>query len=102
MQCSATFCHDFRDAEAIPDFNQLAARNDGLAALSERRKNKQHGCSAIVYDDSGFGSRKPLQKLRRVHVTLATRAGLQVVFYPRLHHCRLRRKIPYLESVQLR
>ena len=42
-------------AEITADLDQLAARNDDLAARGKRRQHKKGGRGAVVYDDRGFG-----------------------------------------------
>ena len=74
------FRHDFGDAEAVADFDQLAARDDDFAVARECGKNEKHGGGAVVDDDGGFGAGQPLRELRGVDVALAARAGFEIVF----------------------
>src|SRR5712692_3429642 len=76
----AALRHDFRNAEAITNFDELAAGDDDLAALGQRRENKEHCGGTVVDDDRGFGASEPLQRLCCMHVAFAARTGLEVVF----------------------
>ena len=51
-QGRARLRHHIRDAEAAADLDQLAARDDHLASLRERRQNEQC-CGGIVIDNRG-------------------------------------------------
>src|SRR6266568_336087 len=55
--CTALF-HDLRDSKAVPDFDELAARDDDFAAASKSREGDQDGGGAIVDDDRGFRARR--------------------------------------------
>ncbi len=54
-----------RDAEAVADLDQLAARDDDLAALRERGEREQDGRGVVVDDERGFGTREPPQERPR-------------------------------------
>ncbi len=60
-QCCAAFGHDFGDAEAVADFDQLAARDDYFAAFGKSGENEQDRGGAVVDDDGGFGAGETLQ-----------------------------------------
>ena len=53
------------DAEAVADLDQLAARDDDLAAFAERREREQHRRGVVVDDERGFGAGQPPQQRRR-------------------------------------
>ncbi len=76
----AALRHDFGDAEAVADFDELAARDEDFAVARERGEDEQNGGGAIVDDDGGFGAGEALEQLRGVNVALAARAGFEVVF----------------------
>ena len=58
-----------RDPEAVADLDQLAARDDDLAALGERGESEQHRGGVVVDDDRGLGAGQPPQQ--RCEVILA-------------------------------
>ena len=80
----AALRHDFGDAEAVADFDELAARDEDFAVARERCENEEHGGGAIVDDDSGFGAGEALEHTRGVDVALAARAGFEVVLEIRI------------------
>ena len=52
------------DAEAVADLDQLAARDEHLAALGERREREQHGRGVVVDDERGLGAGQPARGSR--------------------------------------
>src|SRR6266478_3994764 len=48
--------HDLGDSKAIPDFDELPARDDHFASARQRRERHQHRRSAIVHHDRRFRS----------------------------------------------
>src|SRR5260370_36234469 len=73
----AALRHDFRNAEAITNFDELAAGDDDLAALGQRRENKEHCGGTVVDDDPGFGASEPLQRMCCMHVSFSARSSLE-------------------------
>jgi hypothetical protein len=53
-QPRATLLHDFRDTEAVADFDQLTARNDHLTAARQGRQRNQHRRGTIVHHNGCF------------------------------------------------
>ena len=53
------------DAEAVADLDQLAARDDHLAALGERGEREQHRAGVVVDDERRLGAGQPAQDARR-------------------------------------
>ena len=62
------------DAEAVADLDQLAARDDDLAALRERGEREQHRRRVVVDDERGLGAGQPAQDRRDVVLARAARA----------------------------
>jgi hypothetical protein len=79
-QADARLAHHVRDAEAAPDLDQLATRDDRLLALAQRRQHQQHGGGVVVDHQRGFGARQAAQQIGDQLVARAALAGLQVVF----------------------
>ena len=55
-QPRARACEHVRDPEAVADLDQLASRDDDLAALRERGEREQHRGGVVVDDDRGLGA----------------------------------------------
>ena len=53
------------DPEAVADLDQLAARDDDLAPLRERREREQHGRCVVVDDERGVGPGQAAEQVRR-------------------------------------
>ena len=66
------------DAEAVADLDQLAARDDHLAALGERAEREQHRGGVVVDDERSLGAGQPAQDRRDVILPRAARAVAQV------------------------
>ena len=73
-----------RDPEAVADLDQLAARDDDLAALRERGEREQHRGGVVVDDDRRLGAGEPAQQRRQVILARAARAGGEVVLEVRV------------------
>ena len=73
-----------RDAEAVADLDQLAARHDHLAALGERGEREQHGRRVVVDDQRRLGAGQPPQERRAVVLPRAARAVGEVVLEVRV------------------
>ena len=80
----------FRDPEAVPDLDQLAARDHDLAAFRERREREQHRGSVVVHDERGVGARQPLEERREVLLPRAALPALDVVLEVRVAGADLR------------
>ena len=72
------------DPEAVADLDQLAARDEHLAALGERRQGEHHGRSAVVDDERRLGARDPVQQRGEVILTRAARTRVEVVLEVRV------------------
>src|SRR3984893_11031113 len=72
--------HDFRDPESVPNLDQLAPRDNCLAAFRQRSKHQQHRSRAIVDHDSRLSAGQSFEQLGNVYVTFAPRARFQVIF----------------------
>ena len=76
----AALLHDFRDAKAVANFNQFAARHDHFAATSQGRKGDKNSGSAVVDHNGGFRAGQSLDESREVNVALTACSGGEVVF----------------------
>ena len=72
------------DAEAVADLDQLAAGDDHLASLRERREREQHGRGVVVDDERRLGAGQPPQDRRAVILPRAALAGVEVVLEVRV------------------
>ena len=63
-----------RDAEAVADLDQLAARDDHLAALGERCEREQHRGGVVVHDERGLGAGQAAQDPGQVILARAAHA----------------------------
>ncbi len=77
---SAAFRHDVRDAEAVADFDEFAARDHHFVALGEGVQHQKDGGGVVVDHDRGFGAGDLREEVRRVRVALAALASLDIVF----------------------
>ena len=66
--------HDVGDAELAADLDQLAARDDDLAAVGQRLERQQHRGGVVVDDEGVLGAGQPAQQ--RLHVAVARAALL--------------------------
>ena len=87
---------DVGDAEAVADLDQLAARDDDLAALGERGEREQHRGGVVVDDERRLGAGQPAQDRGHVILARAALAAREVVLEVRvaarrLGHARERR-----------
>ena len=55
-----------RNPEAVPDLDQLAARDEHLAALGQRSEGEQHRGRVVVDDERGLGAGQPPQHVGQV------------------------------------
>ena len=67
------------DAEAVADLDQLAPRDEHLAALRERSQCQQHGGGVVVDDERRLGAGQPAEDLRHVILPRAALALREVV-----------------------
>src|SRR5439155_6232518 len=70
--------------ERAADLDQLAARNDYLAALGQRVQSEEDGGGVVVDDQSALGADQLGEEPVGVGVALAALALLQVVFQVRI------------------
>ncbi len=70
--------HDRRHAKRAADFDQFAARNDGLLAGSERGQHQQRRGGIVVDDDRVFGGGQFADQRSHVIVAFAAAAGLDI------------------------
>ena len=73
-----------RDAEAVADLDQLAPRDDHLAALGERGESEQHRAGVVVDDERGLRAGEAAQDRRDVVLARAARAAGDVVLEVRV------------------
>ena len=73
-----------RDAEAVADLDQLAARDDDLAPLRERREREQDRGGVVVDDEGGLRTREPAEELGDVVLARAAAALGEVVLEVRV------------------
>ncbi len=66
------------DAEAVADLDQLAARDDHLAALRECAEREQHRGGVVVHDERRLGAGQPPENRGDVILPRAARAVAQV------------------------
>ena len=72
------------DPEAVADLDQLAARDEHLAALGERSEREQHGRGVVVDDERGLGAGQPAEDRREVILPRAALARREVVLEVRV------------------
>ena len=73
-----------RDPEAVADLDQLAARDEHLPILGQRREREHHRRRVVVHDQRRLGAGQPPQDAGDVILPRATAAGLQVVLEVRV------------------
>ena len=71
--------HDVGDAEAVADFDQFAARDDGLAAGRKFVEGEEDGGGVVVDRDAGR-AHQAFQQAAVCDVALAAASGREVVF----------------------
>ena len=76
----AAFGHDVWNAEAIADFDQLAAGDDDFGAFGERVEDEKNGSGVVVDDDGGFGADQFGEQAGGVDVAFAACAARDIVF----------------------
>ena len=67
------------NAEAVADLDQLAARDEHLAAFRERSQRQQHGGGVVVDDERRLGAGQPAKDPRDVILPRAASALCEVV-----------------------
>jgi hypothetical protein len=72
--------HDVRDAEAVANFDELAAGDDDFGVFGEGVEDQEDGGGVVVDDDGGFGAGGEGEEAGDVSVTLAALAGREVEF----------------------
>ncbi len=75
--------HDFRNAKAIADFDQLAARDDRLAAGGELVQRQEQRRGIVIHGDRR-GAQQLFEERGEMAVALAAPAGGEVVFQIRV------------------
>ncbi len=80
----AAFGHDVGDAEAVADFDQLAAGDDHLGIFRESIQDEENGGGVVVDDNRGFRADELRQQAGGVNVALAALAAFDVVFEIRI------------------
>ena len=65
--------------EAVTDLDQLAARDEHVAALGERGEREQHRGGVVVDDQRCLGTGEPAQQAGEMVLPRAAGAGLEVV-----------------------
>jgi len=78
-QPRAALGHNFGNAKATADFDQLPARNDDFLAFGERSQNQQDCRGVIVDHQCGFRSRQAAKQLLGVDVAGAALSGRQII-----------------------
>ena len=73
-----------RDAKAVADLDQLAARDEHLAAFGERGEREQHRRGVVVDDERRLGAGQPPEQRREVVLARAARSGREVVLQVRV------------------
>ena len=73
-----------RDPEAVADLDQLAPRDEHLAALGERGERQHHRSRVVVHDQRALGAGQPPQDPGDVILPRAAAARLQVVLEVRV------------------
>ena len=72
--------HDLRHAEGAADFDQFAARNDGVLAQRKSIQHQQDGGGVVVDDCRVLGAREFADQAADMVVALAALAGLKIIF----------------------
>ena len=72
------------DPEAVADLDQLAAGDEDLASLGERREREQHRRGVVVHDECGFRAGQPPQDRGDVILAGAACALREVVLEVRI------------------
>src|SRR5206468_10317250 len=78
-QPRAALSHYLGDPEAPADLDELAARDDGVAAVGERVERENECRGAIVDHDRVAGAGELAQQRRTVHIPRAAAAAVDVV-----------------------
>ena len=72
------------DPEAVADLEQLAAGDDHLASLGERRQREQHGGGVVVDGQRALRAGQPPEDRRDVILSRPARPGFEVVLEVRV------------------
>ena len=83
---------DVGDPEAVADLDQLAARDEHLAAFGERGEREQHRGGVVVDDERRLGAGQAAQDRGDVILARAPRAVGEVVLEVRVAARRPRRR----------
>ncbi len=67
-----------RDPEAVADLDKLAARDDDLTAVRERREREQHRARVVVDDERALRAGQTAKRPRDVILSRAARARIEV------------------------
>ena len=78
-QHGARALHDIRNAEAVADFDQFAARDDHFVAGGQFVQRQINGGGVVVHRDAGRAE-QPLEERAGVDVALAAPSRGEVVF----------------------
>ncbi len=78
-QPRAGLTHDIRNTERAADFDQLAARDNNLAAGGQCTQHQQHRGGVVVHNRGRLGAGQLAQNLLNYRVTVAAPAAIQVV-----------------------
>ncbi len=79
-QPAAGASHDVGNAEGAANLDQLAARDDDLAASRQRVQRQEHGRGIVVDRGRRLGAGEPRQPRHNVLVALAAGAAREIVF----------------------
>ena len=81
--------HDVGDAKRPANFDELAARDDGLMTCGEFREHHHDRCGVVVHGDCGLGAGERADELLAVGMARAARHRVGVVFQRRIPACNL-------------
>ena len=79
-QDGAAFGHDVGDAEAVADFDELAAGDDYFGGFGESIEDEEDGGGVVIDDDGGFGADDFGEEARGVLVAFAALPAPEIVF----------------------
>ena len=73
--------HDFRQAEAAADFDELPARHDDLASGGQGGQGEHGGAGVVVYGGCGFGADELLEQVFDGQAAMRAPASGQIHFH---------------------